>query len=112
MSDDSLSDETSKLRLEISQTEDELMIAKTNAGIISVADTEKSYSEGTGDASTTELMEARASLAEHQMSLDSLAVAETKGGITNLTLNVPTDAVDHYKSRYLRPAELPAEAPG
>ena len=38
ISDDALSDDTTKLRLEIEQINDELRIAKTNAGIISVAD--------------------------------------------------------------------------
>jgi uncharacterized protein involved in exopolysaccharide biosynthesis/Mrp family chromosome partitioning ATPase len=102
MSDDSLSDETSKLRLEIAQTEDELRIAKTNAGIISLSDAEKSYQD-LDSRIHTELLEARASLAEHQTSLQELASAEPKtGGNTNTLLNVPTDQLARYKSVCLR----------
>ena len=97
MSDDLLDERITQLRLEIAQTEDLLRIEKTNAGIISVADTEKSYSEEMARIHD-ELLQARASLFEHQTSLKELAVAESKGGITNTILNVPVDQVEHYKS--------------
>jgi uncharacterized protein involved in exopolysaccharide biosynthesis/Mrp family chromosome partitioning ATPase len=98
MSDDSLSDEISKLRLEISQTEDELRMAKTNAGIISLEDAKKSYQDKLSRI-YDELLQARASLAEHQTSLRELASAsESKGASTNAILNVPTDALTRYKS--------------
>jgi uncharacterized protein involved in exopolysaccharide biosynthesis/Mrp family chromosome partitioning ATPase len=95
MTDDTLADETSQLRLQIAQTEDELRIAKTNAGIISIADAEKSYSEESSRI-RRELLQAKASLAEHQTSLRELASADTKG-VTNAILNVPAEAVAHYK---------------
>jgi succinoglycan biosynthesis transport protein ExoP len=97
MSDDLLDERITQLRLEIAQTEDLLRIEKTNAGIISVADTEKSYSEEMARIHD-ELLQARASLFEHQTSLKELASAESKGGITNTILNVPTDKTEHYKS--------------
>jgi succinoglycan biosynthesis transport protein ExoP len=97
MSDELLDERIAQLRAEISQTEDLLRIEKTNAGIISVADTEKSYSEEMARIHD-ELLQARASQFEHQTSLKELAVAETKGGITNTILNVPADQIDHYKS--------------
>ena len=96
MSDDSLSDETSKLRLEIRQTEDELRIAKTNAGIISLADAKKSYQD-LASKIHTELFEARASLAAHQTSLQELAGASTNNNGTN-SLTVPSDTLTSYKA--------------
>ena len=100
MSNDALSDETSKLRLEIAQTEEQLMIAKTNAGIISIEEAERSYSEESSRI-RRELMQARANLAEHQTSLSELvsaANANAKTGLTNPAANVPTDALARYKS--------------
>jgi len=98
MSDDSLSDETSKLRLEIRQTEDELRIAKTNAGIISLTDAQKSYQD-LASKIHTELLEARASLAEHQTGLQELALAAaSRGESTNSSLGAPADKVASYKN--------------
>jgi len=45
LSNDKLMEETTQLRQQIAQTEAELLMAKTNAGIISIADSEKAYSE-------------------------------------------------------------------
>jgi uncharacterized protein involved in exopolysaccharide biosynthesis/Mrp family chromosome partitioning ATPase len=96
MSDDALSDETTKLSLEIEQTEDQLRMAKTNAGIISLEDAEKSDQDLSAKI-RTELMEARASLAEHQTSLQEMAgTAGDKD--SNSVLNVPAEQVDRYKS--------------
>src|SRR4029077_19546567 len=97
MSDDLLDERITQLQLEIQQTEDLMRIEKTNAGIISVADTEKSYSDEMARIHD-ELLQASASLFEHQTSLKELAVAESKGGITNTILNVPVDQMNHYKS--------------
>ncbi|HUC85888.1 MAG TPA: AAA family ATPase, partial [Candidatus Acidoferrales bacterium] len=97
LSDDTLADETSQLRLQIDQTEDELRIAKTNAGIISIPDAEKSFADESSRI-RRELLEARASLAEHQTSLRELASADTKAGQTNLISDVPVEAVTRYKS--------------
>jgi len=97
MSDDTLSDETSKLRLEISQTEDELRIAKTNAGIISLSDAEKSYQEKLSRI-YDDLLQARANLAEHQTSLQELTGATATRGGTNLTMEVPAEQLTRYKT--------------
>lgn len=45
MSDDYLEQETAQLRSQIDETEDELRAAKTQAGIISIPDAEKSYTD-------------------------------------------------------------------
>src|SRR5215469_10968571 len=45
MSDDYLSQETAQLRSQIDETEDELRAAKNAAGIISITDAEKTYTE-------------------------------------------------------------------
>ncbi|MGA2243429.1 MAG: Wzz/FepE/Etk N-terminal domain-containing protein [Verrucomicrobiota bacterium] len=97
MSDDTLADVTSQLRLQIAQTEDELRIAKTNAGIISLPDAERSYSEESSRI-RRELLQAKASLAEHKTSLAELASADIKAGPTNVVLNVPAEEVTRYKA--------------
>jgi uncharacterized protein involved in exopolysaccharide biosynthesis/Mrp family chromosome partitioning ATPase len=97
ISDDTLSDETSKLRLEISQTEDELRIAKTNAGVISLTDAEHSYQEKLSRI-YDELLQARASLAEHRISLRELADLPAAKGATNQNVNAPSDQVAKYKT--------------
>jgi uncharacterized protein involved in exopolysaccharide biosynthesis/Mrp family chromosome partitioning ATPase len=97
MSDDTLADVTSQLRLQIAQTEDELRIAKTNAGIISIADAEKSYSDESSRI-RRELLQAKASLAEHQTSLRELAGTDLKSGPTNGLANVPAEELARYKS--------------
>jgi uncharacterized protein involved in exopolysaccharide biosynthesis/Mrp family chromosome partitioning ATPase len=98
MSDDTLADQASQLRLQISQTEDELRIAKTNAGIISITDAEKSYEDELARI-RRELLQSRASLAEHQTSLRDLAsAAGAKGSETNSPLNVPAEDLARYKS--------------
>ena len=97
MSDDTLTEETTQLRLQIAQTESELMMAKTNAGIISIADAEKSYSDELSRI-RRELFQAEASLAEHQTSLRELASAGTGSGGSNLLANVPAEQLTRYKS--------------
>lgn len=102
MSDDTLADQTSQLRLQIAQTEDELRIAKTNAGIISIADAEKSYAEENLRI-RRELLQAKATLAEHQNGLRELAGplpgnTPAFAGSTNALGDIPADQVAHYKS--------------
>ena len=98
MTDDSLAEATTQLRLQIQQTEEELRVTKTNAGIISIADTEKFYSEEMARISR-ELFQAEANLAEHQTSLRALAsAAAAKDGSTNLFANVPDDQIARYKN--------------
>jgi polysaccharide biosynthesis transport protein len=93
MSDDALQDKTTQLRLAIAQTEDELRMAKTNAGIISVDDAENSYSAEMKGVKQ-QLFEAELSLQEHQASLNELTVAaEAKGGTNNPVANHPVAKV-------------------
>ena len=97
ISSDALDGKIEQLRLEISQTENLLRIEKTNAGIISVADTEKSYSDELAHINE-QLLEARASLFAHQDSLREMN-SENKAGIaTNSILNVPVEQVNRYKT--------------
>ena len=98
MSDDTLAEATTQLRLQIKQTEEELRITKTNYGIISITDTEKFYSDEMARISR-ELFQAEANLAEHQTSLRALtSAAAMKDGSTNLFANVPDDEMARYKS--------------
>src|ERR1019366_5154602 len=97
MTDETLQEKTTQLRLEIRQTEDLLRQAKTNAGIISIADTEKSYSDEMTRINR-ELFQAKASLAEHSIRLQELTnAAGAKNGTTNL-VEVPFKTLDRYKS--------------
>jgi uncharacterized protein involved in exopolysaccharide biosynthesis/Mrp family chromosome partitioning ATPase len=106
MSDDTLQEKTTQLRLEIRQTEDMLRQAKTNAGIISIADTEKSYQDEMTRINR-ELFQAKASLAEHSVRLEQLnAAAGAKNTATNSVSEVPADTMSHYKSVCTRLAYL------
>jgi uncharacterized protein involved in exopolysaccharide biosynthesis/Mrp family chromosome partitioning ATPase len=97
ITDEMLSEETTQLRGQIRATEIELRNAKTNAGIISIADTEKSYSDEMSRI-RRELFQAEAMLAEHQTSLRELTSAAGKSVATNLASNVPTEQLARYKS--------------
>jgi uncharacterized protein involved in exopolysaccharide biosynthesis/Mrp family chromosome partitioning ATPase len=97
MTDETLQEKITELRLQIQQTEDELRMAKTNAGIISIADTEKSYSEEMSRI-RTELFQAETSLEEHQTSLREITGAVAKGETTNLFTSVPPEKMALYKS--------------
>jgi uncharacterized protein involved in exopolysaccharide biosynthesis/Mrp family chromosome partitioning ATPase len=103
MSDDMLSDETSKLSLEIAQTEDELRVAKTNAGIISIVDAERADQE-LSSRIRTELLEARTVLAQHQSYQQTKASSKpaqvevkTNASGTNSIADVPADKLASYK---------------
>ncbi|HEX9045462.1 MAG TPA: Wzz/FepE/Etk N-terminal domain-containing protein, partial [Verrucomicrobiae bacterium] len=97
ISDEVMEEKISQLRMEIAQTEDELRIAKTNAGIISVAETEKSLQDESSRI-RRELFQARASQFEHQTSLRDLARAGAKVGVTNLLAGVPAEKLSHYRT--------------
>ncbi|MGH8024245.1 MAG: hypothetical protein ACRED1_11720, partial [Limisphaerales bacterium] len=95
MSDDYLAQETAQLRSQIDETEDELRAAKTGAGIISVPDAEKSYTDEIGWLQT-QLFEAEANLAAEQSALEARpeqtnAVAATPG------VNVPEGRIEEYQ---------------
>jgi len=99
MSDDTLADQTSQLRMQINATEQELMAAKTNAGVISITDAEKSYEDEIARI-RRELFESRAMLAEHQMGLrdSATAAANTNTVLTNTAPAVPAEELAHYKN--------------
>jgi uncharacterized protein involved in exopolysaccharide biosynthesis/Mrp family chromosome partitioning ATPase len=78
-SDDFLTEETAQLSSQITQTENELLAVKTNAGIISIEIAEKSYAEQIARIHE-ELLQAEADLAEHQVALKS-GMAGTAPGI-------------------------------
>jgi len=97
ISDDLLEENLTRLRLQLSQTENELAMAKTNAGIISIADTEKSYSDELS-LIRRELLQAKANLFEHQTSLRELASGNaSKGANSNLISSVPAQQLSQYK---------------
>jgi uncharacterized protein involved in exopolysaccharide biosynthesis/Mrp family chromosome partitioning ATPase len=85
-SDDFLMEETTQLRSQISQTENELRAAKTSAGFVSVEQAEKFYGEQIAKI-REELYEDEADVAEHQLELDptdtnalTIATAEISAG--------------------------------
>jgi len=109
-SDDLLTEETVQLRAQISQTEDELRIAKTNAGIISVPEEEKAYSDENARI-REELFKAEAELAERQVAYAQLSgqpiVRPVSAGSNTVALtpaqtNVPPADLDKYKSACMR----------
>jgi len=99
ISDDFLMEKTSDLQQQISQIEDELRQAKTNAGIIDVADAEKSYSDEIARV-RQELFKAEADLADHQASLSELKGSMANSKSTNDTTDqkIPDDLLTRYKA--------------
>lgn len=85
--DDFLSQETDQLRSRLVQTEDELRKAKAKAGILSLEDTKKVYTEQSSKIQEA-IFEAEADLAERQASVNELAKLLHTG--TNLTANPGT----------------------
>ncbi|HUA65782.1 MAG TPA: Wzz/FepE/Etk N-terminal domain-containing protein [Alphaproteobacteria bacterium] len=99
MSDDYLSQETAQLRSQIDETEDELRAAKASAGIISLPDAEKSYTDQIGWLKS-QLFEAEADLAADESELkaqpeeqptNAAAAAPAPG------LNVPEGRIEEYQ---------------
>jgi uncharacterized protein involved in exopolysaccharide biosynthesis len=90
-SDDFLTEETARLGSQIAQTEEDLRAVKTNAGIISVEDSETFYA-GQIARIREELLKAQVDLAEYQVAL--------KSGATNaaLGIKIPPDKLDEYQS--------------
>jgi uncharacterized protein involved in exopolysaccharide biosynthesis/Mrp family chromosome partitioning ATPase len=108
-SDDLLTEETVQLGAAISRTEDELRIAKTNAGIISVPEEEKAYSDENARI-RDELLKAEAELAERQATYARLsgqplirtAVGASTAALTSAQTNIPSEDLDKYKSACMR----------
>lgn len=96
MSDDYLSQETAQLRSQIDETEDELRTAKSSAGIISIADTEKSYTDQIGWL-RGQLFEAQADLAAEIGVMKGQEQQQTNALPTPPVLNVQAGREEEYQ---------------
>jgi uncharacterized protein involved in exopolysaccharide biosynthesis/Mrp family chromosome partitioning ATPase len=87
---DFLSQQTLSLKEQITQTEDEIRAAKTNAGVVSLEESDKTYAEQVARLEE-ELFQARAQLAGYQ------ALLKSDG--TNLTalINLSADKLEAYQ---------------
>ena len=97
MSDDYLSQETAQLRSQIDETEDELRAAKTSAGIISLPDAERSYTDQIA-LINNQLFQAQADLAAETSELraqpeQTNAAAPTPG----VLISVPEGRIEEYQ---------------
>jgi uncharacterized protein involved in exopolysaccharide biosynthesis/Mrp family chromosome partitioning ATPase len=90
-SDDFLTEETTRLSSEISQTEDELRAVKTKAGIISIETAEKTYAEQIARI-RDEILQAQVDLAEHQIVLKPDATNTVPGA------KISSDSLDEYQN--------------
>jgi polysaccharide biosynthesis transport protein len=95
LSDDYLSQETAQLRSQIDETEDELRSAKASAGIISLPDAEKSYTDQIAWLNT-QLFEAEADLAAEQSELRAQPT-DTNVATPTPGLNVPEGRIEEYQ---------------
>lgn len=109
-SDDLLTEETAQLRAQINQTEDELRIAKTNAGVISVEDEQKAYSDENSRI-REELFKAEADLAERQAAFAQLSGQKPLRPVVTVSntvtlagpqTNAPAAEQEKYKSASMR----------
>jgi len=100
---DFLTQQTDQLHARLLRTEDALRSAKTNAGVISVEDTKKIYSEEMSRIQAA-ILQAEAELAERQAAAGELAKL-THAEIPNLTndvsltneVTIPSEKVAEYK---------------
>jgi len=100
---DFLKAQTTKLHENLVSTEEELRKAKTNAGVISIEDTKKIYSEEMARIQTA-ILQAAAELAERQAAATELAKL-THSEIPSLTndvaatneVTIPSDKLSEYK---------------
>lgn len=97
MSDDYLSQETAQLRSQIDETEDELRAAKTSAGIISLPDAERSYTDQIAWVNN-QLFQAQADLAAETSELkaqpEQTNVAAPTPGVL---ISVPQGRIEEYQ---------------
>lgn len=96
MSDDYLAQETAQLRSQIDETEDELRAAKTSAGIISLPDAEKSYTDQIAWLNT-QLFQAEADLAADQSELNAQPETNATAAAPMPGMNVPPGRVEEYQ---------------
>jgi polysaccharide biosynthesis transport protein len=100
--DDSLTEETTQLRSQIAQTERELMVAKTNVGIISLDDAKRNVSEQISKIQG-QMVDVEVELATRQggaVNTDSLASG--KQVMTNAVAEIPSDQIDAYDRLCMR----------
>jgi len=99
LSDNFLTNETARLRAELTQTDAELRKLKHTAGVISIGDSQKGYAEQISKI-RQDLFSAEAELSERQARLGELTKSSgTKPETTNdeVTAGVPPDQLDAYK---------------
>ncbi|HXB58410.1 MAG TPA: Wzz/FepE/Etk N-terminal domain-containing protein [Candidatus Acidoferrales bacterium] len=97
MSDDYLSQETAQLRSQIDETESELRAAKDAAGIISVPDAEKSYTDQIGWI-RNQLFQTQADLAAQLGAKKAQPQQETTAPAAPvIVMNVPGQREDEYQ---------------
>src|SRR5215469_4301732 len=96
MSDDYLSQETSQLRSQIDETEDELRTAKNAAGIISIPDAEKTYTEQIAWIQA-QLIQAQADLASELGVIKAQPQTGTNTEVPALGTNVPQGREEEYQ---------------
>jgi uncharacterized protein involved in exopolysaccharide biosynthesis/Mrp family chromosome partitioning ATPase len=100
---DFLSQETDQLRTRLSQTEDDLRKAKSKAGIISIDDSKKGYSEQMARIQQ-DIYSAEADLAERSAVLNELskrnpAALPTTGSPTEAAeAAIPSETIDNYQN--------------
>jgi uncharacterized protein involved in exopolysaccharide biosynthesis/Mrp family chromosome partitioning ATPase len=104
--DDYLSQETDQLRAQLAQTEEELHEARNKAGVISLEDSKKDYTDQIAKI-RQEIFDAEAELAEHQATLTAItATAPASAEPTNAQPATASLPVDEYKSVSTRVDEL------
>ncbi len=104
--DDYLSQETDQLRAQLAQTEEELRQARNKAGVISLEDSKKDYTDQIARI-RQEMFDAEAELAEHQAALKAIApAAPVSAGPTNAEPAAASLPIDEYRSISSRVDEL------
>ncbi|HEY5041199.1 MAG TPA: Wzz/FepE/Etk N-terminal domain-containing protein [Verrucomicrobiae bacterium] len=107
ISTDSLMEQTASLRQQISQTDEELRMAKASVNIIDVADADRFYSDEMSSI-RVQILKAEADLSAREVSFNTLTAADTNSFATEQP--VPPDQLDKYKTacatlNYLRKKE-------
>jgi succinoglycan biosynthesis transport protein ExoP len=96
MSDDYLAQETAQLRSQIDETEDELRAAKNAAGIISIPDAEKSYTEQIAWV-RNQLFQAQGDLAAQQGGMKAQSQVQTNAAAPAVVTNLPQGREEEYQ---------------
>lgn len=102
--DDVLTQQTDALRSQLGQTEQELRRAKTNAGVMSIEDSKKAYTEELSKI-RQELFNTQAELAGRQAALaerQKLLPVKTETPSEKPEAEVPSDKMEEYKSVFGR----------